>query len=464
MTLIEKMINAMVSHNGEKLEIRSNSKPTLTINEKTQEISQSIISEAQIQSIKNDITTIFGDEHNILFNNTKLLVLSSNFSVIITHENEITEEYIENIDHIPTKDGNKKMDIIEVLHEMITKGSSDLHICAGSKPILRIDGEMTAIEEYAILDSEELWEELKKITPEQNIKEFEENNDTDYAHEIEGLARFRVNVFLDHRGIGAVLRQIPSEIIPAEKLLVPQAIVDLSTLPKGLLLVTGPTGSGKSTTLASLVDHINKTQKKHIITIEDPVEFVHKNKQSLINQREIGKHTDSFKRALKAALREDPDVILVGEMRDLETIAIAIEMAVTGHLVMGTLHTATAVGTIDRIIDQFPVSQQAQIKTMLSEAIVGVAAQMLCKKIGGGRVAAYEIMVVTSGIRNLIREGKTFQIPSIMQTSKGSGNVLMNDNFIRLVSEGLVTPKEAMSKAEEPEVLKGILKAKGLLK
>src|SRR6266508_1848093 len=256
------------------------------------------------------------------------------------------------------------------------------------------------------------------IAPERNREEFKRRNDTDFAYEIEGLARFRCNFFRDRKGMGGVFRQIPGKIITAEEMGLSREILQLCHLPKGLVLVTGPTGSGKSTTLCALVDYINRNRSDHIITIEDPLEFVHENKRCLINQRQVGAHTDSFKDALRAALREDPDIVLVGELRDLETIAIAIETAETGHLVFGTLHTNTAPSTVDRIIDQFSADRQAQIRMMLSESLKGVIAQTLCKKIGGGRVAAHEILLCNSGVSNLIREGKTFQIPSMMQTGR----------------------------------------------
>ena len=259
---------------------------------------------------------------------------------------------------------------------------------------------------------------LQPIMPEKNASEFAARHDTDFAYEIPGLARFRANVFVDRKGPGAVFRVIPSKILTAEQLGLSPHILQLCQLTKGLVLVTGPTGSGKSTTLCAMVDYINRNRDDHIITIEDPIEFVHENQKCLINQREVGTHTDSFKGALRAALREDPDIVLVGEMRDLETVAIAIETAETGHLVFGTLHTTTAASTVDRIIDQFPADRQAQIRVMLSESLRGVISQTLCRKIGGGRVAALEVLIVTSAVSNLIREGKTFQIPSMMQVGK----------------------------------------------
>jgi twitching motility protein PilT len=351
----------------------------------------------------------------------------------------------------------------DLLRLMVQKRASDLHLSLGCPPMVRVDGEISTLEDAAPLEEEWLRRQLEAIMPERNRQEFTQTRDTDFAHEVPGLARFRVNVFRDQRGLGAVLRCIPSRIIPAAELNVPQAVLDLCELPKGLLLVTGPTGSGKSTTLAALIDHINSTHAGHIITIEDPVEFIHPNKRSLVNQREIGAHTDSFKKALRAALREDPDVILVGEMRDLETIAIAVEMAATGHLVLGTLHTSTACGTVDRVIDQFPADRQNQIRTMLADALAGVVSQMLCRRQGGGRTAAYEVMVVNTAVANLIREGKTFQIAAMMQTGKALGNRLMNESLAELVEKGCVSADEALAKAVDRNGLRTRLRAQGLL-
>ncbi|MBN1971314.1 MAG: type IV pilus twitching motility protein PilT [Candidatus Delongbacteria bacterium] len=348
--------------------------------------------------------------------------------------------------------------------EMVEKKASDLHLCSGEHPVMRIDGDMILQTQHPKLDSDALLEGLKRVTPEKNILEYIETYDTDFGFEIEGLSRFRGNIFADHRGHGAVFRQIPSKIISAEALNVPKSVINLLGSPKGLILVTGPTGSGKSTTLAAMVDYINSNYRKHIITIEDPVEFVHKNKKSILNQREVSTHTKSFSKALRAALREDPDVILVGEMRDLETTAIAIEMAATGHLVMGTLHTNTAVGTIDRLIDQFPTNEQQQIKMMLSDALIGVVSQMLCKKSGGGRIAAYEILIVNPAVSNLIREGKNFQITSVMETGKKTGNKLMNVSFKELVADGLVEPDEALSRSIDRNELEKELIESGLIK
>jgi twitching motility protein PilT len=346
---------------------------------------------------------------------------------------------------------------------MIDARASDLHLCVGMPPLVRKDGEIEPLEPDApALDSESIVSLLDPIMPQKNRDEFARRHDTDFAYEIRDLARFRANVFLDRKGRGAVFRVIPSKILTAEDLALSKYILQLCRLNKGLVLVTGPTGSGKSTTLCAMVDYINRNRSDHIITIEDPIEFVHENKSCLVNQREVHTHTDSFKDALRAALREDPDILLVGEMRDLETVAIAIETAETGHLVFGTLHTTTAASTVDRIIDQFPTDRQAQIRIMLSESLRGVIAQNLCKKIGGGRVAALEVLIVTSAVSNLIREGKTFQIPSIMQVGKAVGMVSLNDALMDLVSKKLVAPEEAYSKAVDKTAFEGLLKRAGI--
>jgi twitching motility protein PilT len=350
-----------------------------------------------------------------------------------------------------------------VLERMCAVKASDLHLCTGMPPLVRRDGEICPLDPAAAaLDAAAMMRLLDPIMPDKNHEEFRRRHDTDFAYEIAGLARFRGNVFMDRKGPGAVFRVIPSKILTAEDLGLSPHILDLCRLNKGLVLVTGPTGSGKSTTLCAMVDYINRNRTDHIITIEDPIEFVHENKQCLMNQREVHTHTQSFKDALRAALREDPDIILVGEMRDLETVAIAIEMAETGHLVFGTLHTTTAASTVDRIIDQFPTDRQAQIRTMLSESLKGVIAQTLCRKIGGGRVAALETLIVTSPISNLIREGKTFQIPSMMQVGKASGMVTLNDALMELVTKKLVEPREAYLKAVDKSGFEALMKRAGV--
>jgi twitching motility protein PilT len=302
---------------------------------------------------------------------------------------------------------------------------------------------------------------LLSIMPERNRTEWKETGDTDFAYEIAGLARFRVNAARDRKGPIAVFRAIPAKVVTVEELGLGKEITQLCHLSKGLVLVSGPTGSGKSTTLCALIDFINRERTDHIVTIEDPIEFVHENKRCLITQRQVHLHTESFKSALRAALREDPDIVLVGEMRDLETVAIAIETAETGHLVFGTLHTTTAASTVDRIIDQFPADRQAQIRVMLSESLRGVISQTLCRKIGGGRVAAREILLSTPAIANLIREGKTYQIPSIIQTSRKVGMITLNDALLELVEKKQIEPDEAYLRAIEKGAMLQALKAKG---
>jgi twitching motility protein PilT len=348
-----------------------------------------------------------------------------------------------------------------LLRLMVARGASDLHLRCGEPPIIRLHGEMVRLEQAA-LEPSGLESMLRSIMPERNRQEFTESNDTDYAYEIEGVARFRANALKDRRGPAAVFRQIPATVVTVEQMAISPEVQKLCYLNKGLVLVTGPTGSGKSTTLCSLIDLVNRSRTDHVITIEDPIEFVHPNKKCIITQRQVGVHTGSFKSALRAALREDPDIILVGELRDLETVSIAIETAETGHLVFGTLHTTTAAGTIDRVIDQFPADRQAQIRVMLAESLKGVISQTLCKKIGGGRAAAREVLLSIPAVTNLIREGKTFQIPSVMQTSKRLGMVTLNDALLELVDSGQVEPAEAYTKAVEKTGFVAALKTRGI--
>jgi twitching motility protein PilT len=324
---------------------------------------------------------------------------------------------------------------------------SDLHLRSNEQPMVRVHGVMRKLEDYEVTTPERMEEILWAITPKRNQEEWSRDHDTDFAYEVPGVARFRCNVFADRHGPGAVFRLIPSKIATAKELNLSQALLDLCFLSKGLVVVTGPTGSGKSTTLAALVDHINKHREDHVITIEDPIEFVHENLHCLVNQREVHVHTNSFSRALRAALREDPDICLVGEMRDLETVEIAIHTAETGHLVFGTLHTTTAASTVDRIIDQFPADQQEQIRTMLAETLKAVIAQTLCRSKDGRRVAAWEILLIDPACANLIREGKTYQLPSMMQIGKQRGCMTMNDSLYAHVKAGRVEPKEAYIKA-----------------
>ncbi len=341
---------------------------------------------------------------------------------------------------------------------MNEQGASDLHLASGNQPILRINGEMERVK-YKELEDDELKAMLYEICPEDKIKQFEETGDLDFGYEIPGLARYRANFFQQKNGIASVFREIPSKILTADDLGLPEILKKMAMLQKGLVLVTGPTGSGKSTTLAAIVDHANKMRKDHILTIEDPIEFVHESQGCIINHREVGKHTKSFSSALRGALREDPDIILVGEMRDLETIALALEAAATGHLVYGTLHTQSAGKTIDRVIDVFPANQQGQIRTTLSEALKAVAAQNLFKRVDKkGRCAALEILIATSAVGNLIREGKTFQIPSTIQTGKKFGMQSLDDAILDLLQKGWIAPEEAYDKAIEKNRFLNFLK------
>ena len=340
------------------------------------------------------------------------------------------------------------------LRMMVQEGASDVHLSSTVEPMWRLDGSMQRLPGRPAFSPEELGRILQEILPARCERDWAEKWDTDFAHNIDGCARFRANYFMDRKGPGAVFRQIPFEILGWEKLGLPKGVIDLCYLTKGLVVVTGPTGSGKSTTLASLIDYVNDHREDHIITIEDPIEFVHPNKKCLVNQREVGTHTKGFKQALRAALREDPDIVLVGEMRDLETVAIAIETAETGHLVFGTLHTTSAKSTVDRVIDQFPADRQEQIRVMLSESLRGVISQVLCKKKGGGRVAAYEVMITNNAVSNLIREGKTFQLTSVMQTGKRQGMQTMNDHLMEHVKNGLVEPQEAYMKSNDKATMK----------
>jgi twitching motility protein PilT len=361
-----------------------------------------------------------------------------------------------------TATGNRALDRIEtLLRTLVRNKASDLHLRAGSPPMLRASGEIEAIAGEPVLSSEDIDAMLATVMLEQNRSEFKEINDTDFAHEIVGVARFRGNALRDRKGTGAVFRAIPAAVVTVEQMGLSQEVQRLCSLTKGLVLVTGPTGSGKSTTLCALIDLINRTRSDHVITIEDPIEFVHESKKCLITQRHVGVHTSSFKHALRAALREDPDIVLVGELRDLETVSMAIETAETGHLVFGTVHTSTAVSTVDRVIDQFPPDRQAQIRVMLSESLKGVISQVLCRKIGGGRVAAREVMLSTPSVSNLIREGKTFQLPSVLQTSRRLGMVTMNDALIELVDGGMVESQEAYLKATDKVGIIHMLKQRG---
>ena len=342
---------------------------------------------------------------------------------------------------------------------MNEQGASDLHLVSGQPPALRIRGDIERIK-YKVLDNDELRGMLYEISPEEKIKVFEETGDVDFGYEIPGLARYRANFFMQKYGVGAVFREIPSSIMSAEQLGLPPVVSKLASLPRGLCLVTGPTGSGKSTTLASIVDVANRLRKDHIITVEDPIEFVHQSQGCIVNHREVGLHTKTFSAALRGALREDPDIILVGEMRDLETISLAIEAASTGHLVFATLHTSSAVKTVDRIIEVFPSEQQAQIRSTLADGLRAVIAQVLFKRIDKkARCVALEILIANPAVRNLIREAKTHQLPSMIQTGKKYGMQLLDDAIMDLFNKGWISSDEAYMKANEKSRFRPLLSA-----
>ena len=343
------------------------------------------------------------------------------------------------------------MEITQLLGFAVKEGASDVHLSAGEPPMLRIHGDIKRLE-HASLSAEEVHTMVYDVMNDHQRKLFQEHLDLDFSFELGEIARFRVNVFVQRKGMGAVFRTIPTEVVSFEGLGLPPSLKDLCEKERGLVLVTGPTGSGKSTTLAAMIDFINATTEAHILTVEDPIEFVHASKKALINQREVGPHTHSFANALRGALREDPDVILVGEMRDLETISLALTAAETGHLVFGTLHTSSAPKTVDRIIDVFPAGQQNQVRAMFSESIQAVITQTLCKKKEGGRVAAFEVLVGTTAVRNLIRENKIHQLPSAMQTGQKVGMQTLDSALLDLVNKGLITREEARAKAHNPSL------------
>jgi twitching motility protein PilT len=342
------------------------------------------------------------------------------------------------------------VDIAQLLAFSVKNGASDLHLSAGVPPMIRVDGDVKRVN-MPPLAHKDVQSMIYDIMNDKQRKDFEEFLETDFSFEIPKLARFRVNVFNHFRGAGAVFRTIPSDILSLEDLQAPNIFKDISMYPRGIVLVTGPTGSGKSTTLAAMVHYINENKPDHILTIEDPIEFVHESKRSLINQREVNKDTLGFSEALRSALREDPDVILVGEMRDLETIRLALTAAETGHLVFGTLHTSSAAKTIDRIVDVFPAAEKEMVRSMLSESLRAVISQTLLKRTGGGRVAAHEIMIGTAAIRNLIREGKIAQMYSAIQTGQGQGMQTLDQNLQELMMKGVISKEEARYRAVSKE-------------
>jgi twitching motility protein PilT len=342
------------------------------------------------------------------------------------------------------------MDITQLLSFAVKNGASDLHISAGMPPLIRIDGDMRRVNVPA-MDHTEVQALIYDIMNDRQRKDYEEFLETDFSFDLKGLARFRVNAFVQDRGAAAAFRTIPSKVLTLEDLGCPRVFEKIADYPRGIVLVTGPTGSGKSTTLAAMVDHKNKTDYGHILTIEDPIEFVHESKNCLVNQREVHRDTHGFSEALRSALREDPDTILVGELRDLETIRLALTAAETGHLVFGTLHTSSAAKTIDRVVDVFPGSEKDMVRAMLSESLRAVISQTLLKRIGGGRIAAYEIMLGTPAIRNLIRENKVAQMYSAIQTSAGVGMQTLDQCLRDMVAEGTITRQDAQRRAVNPE-------------
>ena len=344
------------------------------------------------------------------------------------------------------------MDIAQLLAFGVKQGASDLHLSAGLPPMIRVDGDIRRIN-VPEMDHKQVHDMIYDIMSDKQRKDYEEYLETDFSFEIPGLARFRVNAFNHNRGAGGVFRTIPSKILSLEDLNAPKIFQEISEYPRGIVLVTGPTGSGKSTTLAGMIDYKNDTEYGHILTVEDPIEFVHESKKCLVNQREVHRDTLGFNEALRSALREDPDTILVGEMRDLETIRLALSAAETGHLVFGTLHTSSAAKTIDRIVDVFPAAEKAMVRSMLSESLKAVISQTLMKKIGGGRIAAHEIMIGTPAIRNLIREDKVAQMYSAIQTGQNVGMQTLDQNLKTLLASGVVSKDEAQRKAANPDAL-----------
>lgn len=349
-----------------------------------------------------------------------------------------------------------------LLEDLVARKGSDLHLSAGRKPVFRVSGALNDVPDSSPLTSDDVLAMMREILPEENIAQLQRDWDTDCAYAIPGLARFRVNAYRDMNGVCAVLRVIPDKIPSFEDLNLPEALRSFCLLSKGLVVVTGPTGSGKSTTLSAMIDYINRTRNEHIITIEDPIEFVHTPAKCVINQREVHRDTRSFATALRAALREDPDIVLIGEMRDLETMEIAIETAETGHLVFATLHTNAAATTVERMIDKFPAERQNQIRSMLSDTLKGVVAQTLCPKIAGGRVAAFEVLVVNTPVAALIREGKTHMLQSVIQTGRNIGMQTFSDELTRLATKGLITPRDAYIKAVNKDEIATKFKMAGL--
>jgi twitching motility protein PilT len=481
---LDPLLQALVDRNAEELVLAQGCRPAFRFGEEMQPVSKQELSEGQITALLSELSDQIQPgaaisptgRFNYLFADGRSFVCQidnggAGFRATLRRDTEVAAEPADAgpaalATEPPPRVQEQSPDataaivtprpgepeINALLRQMVSLGASDLHLSADETPMVRVDGDMTRLDGITTIGPDKTRDLLQAILPEKNQEEYERTNDSDFAHEIEGVARFRVNVFRDRKGTGAVFRTIPTKVLTAEDLNLPAATLDLCQLTKGLVLVTGPTGSGKSTTLAAMVDLINESRSDHILTIEDPIEFVHPNKKSLVNQREIRTNTKSFANALRAALREDPDVILVGEMRDRETIELGITAAETGHLVFGTLHTSTAPKTVDRIIDVFPADEQEQVRSMLGESLKGVIAQVLLKhKDGKSRMAAWEIMVGTPAIGNLIRENKIHQIPSIIQTGKKDGMQLLDQHILEFLMMGKITPEEAYMKCNNKQ-------------
>ncbi|HEV8701506.1 MAG TPA: type IV pilus twitching motility protein PilT [Candidatus Polarisedimenticolia bacterium] len=473
MARIDRLVQAMFQSSADRLIMASGERLVLVVGKEHRPVSPQPVTVAQIRDLLKEIVppNLAGDveqdgEHEFCYPapaGTVTVKFTRDGEALRLEAGPLPITAAPSPARGPVIEGRKATLTIESLFvQMVREHCSDLHLTSGNTPLFRKHGEIVPVGDIVPFTAEQVAELLLSITPAEKRAEFERSHDVDFSHEIPGVARFRCNLFQDRRGMGGVFRVIPTDIQSAQELGLPPQILDLCNLHKGLVVVTGPTGSGKSTTLAAMIDSINRDQPVHIITIEDPIEFVHPVRKALINQREVGTHTCGFKTALRAALREDPDIVLVGEMRDLETVAIAIETAETGHLVFGTLHTNTAASTVDRIIDQFPADRQNQIRAMLSESLKGVIAQTLCRRKGGGRVAALEILLVSPAVSNLIREGKTFQIPSVMQTGRGSGMITLSDSLLELVKKGQVEPEEAYANAVNKQELRSMLERSGV--
>ncbi len=479
MAAIDPYLKVMLERGASKLVLVPGRKPTLSVNGAPSELGQSIpggqIKAVVLQIMPPGVQGVFRRGDKVTFDYSSEGVLFSVVTQTVGEGAQVAFQCRQNTPAVesvplseptpqpaapaappaPSPSDHTQRAIDVYLRTMVQRKASDLHLCSQRSPVYRIDGDLQADSAHPPFEEHALRDILLGPLEQKYHDEFEEQGSTDFAYEIPGVGRYRFNIYKDYRGLSASVRLIPSEILSAEALNLPPAIRALAGLPKGFVVVTGPTGSGKSTTLAAIIDLVNRQRADHILTVEAPIEFVHPDKKCLIHQREVSVHTRSFKDSLRDALREDPDVVLVGEMRDLETIGTAIETASTGHLVFGTLHTTTATSTVNRIIEMFPHEQQSQIRHMLAESLKAVVAQNLLKKKGGGRVAAQEVLIITPSVANLIRENKAHQLLNVMQTGKSLGMQLLNDELVRLVKDDLVEAEEAYAKAvDKDEILR----------